>query len=302
LDEGLEVAEKAKRQREAEEFGCFGLVGGSARRLHTREAVHASEVTKAHGPFYCAECNSDAIVKKCIEKIDHFAHDAPRSPAGGAFEGRLHKDCKDEIQAALVAKYPEGHWMVERPFRAKQEKKLSEVRPDISGRIDGVPLVIEVQASALSISAILKRTVNHFRRGIPVLWIVPLREPLSDAPFRPWLYERYFHSMYYGRTYYWWPGMGATVQPVHYGIATRHIPYSEWYEEGGEHREAGGFEAKYKAIKRPLLGPAVDISLGFAATPRDEFTPENEKKAVPACKLWMDQLDAWWDASSGGRE
>lgn len=164
-------------------------------------------------------------------------------------------------------------------------------------------VVVEVQASALSITAILKRTLTYSRRGINMLWVVPLHAELTGAQFRPRLYERYFHSIYFGRTYYWWPGRGATVLPVHYGVARRHIPYAEWYEQGGEHVEVGGYEVDYKAIKKPLFGVELEIGRHFTAHKRGTFTPENERKAVPECHLWWDHMEPWWDTatrSTGG--
>lgn len=294
LDDSQPSSEKQKRQRDAEEFGCYGLVGGGAKVLRTEQMVYAYDVCREDGPFYCAVCYSDAIVKKCTEKKDHFAHIAPLSPALSEGESERHLECKREICAALQVRHPEGKWEVERTIPANSEKKIREVRPDISGRIQQGRVAIEVQASALSITGILKRTLTYSKRGIPILWVVPLRGPLTDEVFRPRLYERYFHSIYFGRTYYWWPGLGASVVPVHYGSATRHIPYSEWYEEGGEHCEAGGYDKDYKAIKSPMFGPPLDISSNFAASTRGAFTPDNERKAVPACRLWFDHMDPWW--------
>lgn len=145
----IDRIENEARKREAEEFGCHGLVAGWARRFADHREVSASEVTKHEGPFFCSVCYSDAIVRKCIEKRDHFAHEAPLSPAVGGLESQLHKGCKDEIFRALQVKQPDGNWAVERVLPPKNKGKLQipEVRPDISGRIDGIPVVIEVQAA-----------------------------------------------------------------------------------------------------------------------------------------------------------
>ncbi|MDB5957514.1 competence protein CoiA family protein [Ramlibacter sp.] len=293
MDDELGAAEKARR-REAEEFGCYGLVGGAARQLRTHNWVRACEVTKQDGPFYCGRCYSDAIVRKCDEKVDHFAHEAPRTAAIGAKEGELHLACKRQICAELAAGSPDGSWEAERTIPANAKRGIREVRPDISGRLRNGRVAVEVQASALSITSILKRTLTYTQRRIPVLWVVPLHAELPDAQFRPRLYERYFQSIYFGRTYYWWPGLGASVMPVHYGIAKRHIPYAEWYEQGGEHIEVGGYEVDYKAIKRPVFGPLLKIDNHFAPHRRDAFTPENERKAVPECDLWFDHMEPWW--------
>jgi competence protein CoiA len=290
MDQPDDDLEQRSQQWEAEEFGCGGLLGGFARSLRTRESLHAEDVYKRDGPFYCASCHSDVV---CVEKRDHFAHIAPLTPASGAFESELHRDCKQEICAALQALHPHGKWEVERPIRESKAQKIAAVKPDISGRIGGVPIAIEVQASALSISGIIKRTRTYSQRGISMLWIVPLRTELDAEPFRPRLFERYFHSIYFGRTFYWWRGLGAQVQPVHYGPATRHIPPSEWYEDG-QLMTAGDYEAQYKVIKTPSFGPPLDISRSFFSEDRGEFTPDNERKAVPSCTIWRDSTQPWW--------
>lgn len=301
MNERAEAGDKEKRQREAEEFGCYGLIGGWARQCRTHQPVEAGCVTKADGPFYCGTCFSDALVKKCDEKVDHFAHVAPLSPAVGGTESELHLSCKEEICAALAQGHPEGKWAVERPIPANEKRRIREVRPDVSGRLRNWRVAVEVQASALSITAILKRTLTYSRRGIHMLWVIPLHQELTEAQFRPRLYERYFHSLYLGRTYYWWPGLGCSVLPVHYDTARRHIPYADWYESGGEHVEVGGYDVDYKAIKKPLRGPLLNIGDHFAPLRRNAFTPENERKAVPECDLWFDHMEPWWDSASTPR-
>lgn len=155
-------------------------------------------------------------------------------------------------------------------------------------------MAVEVQASALNIAAILLRTEAYAQRGISVLWIIPASEPLAADAIRPRLHERYFHSMYLGRTYYWWPGLGASVVPVHYGPSTFHVPQSTWFQPGAGQRKVGGYEAAYRAIKTPVCAPRLKIGSDFGPRRRNPFTPANERKAVPACQLWIDRLSPWW--------
>lgn len=162
--------DKLQALREAEEFGCHGLVAGSAQRLRTRQFISASVATQADGPFICGVCLSDAVLRKCTERRDHFAHVAPKSPALHAGESTLHRACKEDICAAMALAQPDGKWAVERCIPAHAAKDLPAVVPDVSGRVGGHRLVIEVQASALSISSILKRTRTYARRGISILF------------------------------------------------------------------------------------------------------------------------------------
>jgi competence protein CoiA len=145
---------------------------------------------------------------------------------------------------------------------------VPDLRPDASGRVRGQPLAIEVQASALGVDAILQRTQAYTRRKVAILWVLPRNEPPPGDALATRLHERYLHSMYLGRVYYWWPGLGGTVLPVHFGPATRDMP--------------GGYEAAYRAIRTPWCAPRLDIGQDFQPFRR------------PAGQLWVDRLKPWW--------
>jgi len=281
--------------KRAEEVGCFGLLDGVARNLHTQNECYASSSSKSDGPFFCKECYSDAVLRKCADKKDHFAHKTPLSPVIPKGESALHKECKKSICEHLSSVFPDGHWETERTLEENKEKRLSEIRPDISGRINSVGVAIEVQASSMTIPKIIRRTKSYSKWGFVLLWVVPLLGPLIKKPFRPRLYERYFHSMYYGRAYYWWPDLNDKLLPVHFGVAKRHIEYSSWHDENGTFQEAGDYEKAYKVIKAPIFGECLSIESNFSRHEREEFTPENERKSVPACITWQDKNKQWWN-------
>lgn len=290
-----------EQRRQAQEAGCFGLLGGWAFSEKLKTNVHAEEASHEDGPFICRGCLADAVLRICTEKRDHFAHHSRTSPAITAEETELHRGCLEEIFCALKAQFPDGNWDKNRTLKANKEKGFDEVVPDISGRLGGKtsqPLVIEAQVSTLSIPQIIKRSEVYRKRGIPILWIVPLKDDLGDQPFRPRLYERYLHAMYFGRVYYWRPGFGTQLLPVHYGVAERHIPFSEWYDKDAqEEREAGGYDKPYKVIKRPVPADKIDITTNFYPLPRSEFKPWNERKIVPSLLIWKDKIPDWWDKS-----
>ncbi len=282
-------------RKEAEEGGCSGLIDGFARNLNSYELFSAESCTSEDGPFFCTSCLSDAVVRKCAGKRDHFAHIARHSPVPGTGERELHFKCKNEICDILSSFHPKGKWETERSIPANIKKGTPALRPDISGYIDGKLVAIEVQASALTISKVWQRTKNYTKWSINLLWIVPLTDPLGSLPFRPRLYEKYLHSMYYGRVYYWTAGQGIELNPVHFGIAGRDLEYREWTEDG-EVKSAGGYYKPYKTIKTPIYGTIVNISSQFISSYRDEFVPDNVRKAVPKCFLWKDTLPIWWNA------
>ena len=288
---------RRKIYREAEEAGCYGLVDGFALIRESGARVHVEEVTKADGPFMCASCLSDAVRKHCTEKRDHFAHRAPTSKVIAAGESALHRDCKLEIFEALKSAVPDGWWVCDSVrIKADKSKKLPELQPDIGGRINGKRVAIEIQVSALTLPQIIRRVHGYSGRDVAILWIVPLKEPLPDSAFSPRLYERYLHSIYHGRTYYWMKGDGLLVTPVHYGLAWRHVPYSEWYDvELGDHRDAGGYDVPFKRIRKPLAHPKISLVDSFFHHRRSEFIPWNERKAVPASYIFRDGLSTWWN-------
>ena len=285
-----------RKNKDANETGCEGLLEGVARVQSTGKPVYASQCTKEEGPFLCGECFSDAVLRKCTEKIDHFAHHCRVSPTANS-ESKLHSDAKNEICELLSALYPSGKWECEREIPAKPQEGIGKLKPDISGRINGEPVAIEIQASTLSISKILKRTSEYAKRKIALCWIIPLSEPLGDELFRPRLFERYIHSLYFGRTYYWTRGSGLMLTPVHFGKAVRHIEVSAWYEDG-ELQEAGGYDKTYKILKTPIYGSAVNLTTQFKKQFRGSFIPENERKAIPECCIWRDELATWWNQDS----
>lgn len=281
-------------ERQAEEAGCWGLVGGCARNLVTNQEFYASSAEKADGPFYCPDCMSDAVLRKCTHKKDHFAHKSRLSPVVPMGEGKLHGDCKNTICRLLNSRFPDGKWEVERSIPPNEKLGIPELRPDVSGRMGGdIRVAIEIQASNLTVNKIVNRTKHYSKRNIALLWIVPLTKELGDDPFRPRQYERYLHSIYYGRTYYWWDGLDLDVMPVHYETATRYIDPAEWYEDG-ELKQVGDYEKPYKTIKKPGYSSALNIADDFELFKRSSFTPENERIAVPECVIWRDKLQAWW--------
>jgi competence protein CoiA len=265
----------------------------TARKVEDNSLVHANTTTKKDGPFYCPETYEELIVRKCIEKRDHFAYKARQSPVGSK-ESDLHINCKKEICTILQNRFPEGKWEEERKtFNKDDEKGFNKVEPDISGRIGNKGVIIEVQASVLSIKKIIHRTDQYSMRGGYILWIVPLEEELGTEDFRPRLFERYLHTMYYGRVYYWTEGKGTKLTPVHFGTAERYIEESNWFEPDGTERSEGGYFKPYLRVKKPIYGQEIDL-INFIAEDRDEFEVENEKLSIQKCKIFRDNLSTWW--------
>ncbi len=297
-------------EQDSRDSFCDGLKERYAQKCSDNQRIFAEHATKQIGPYYCPSCFSDAIVRKDrgSGRIDHFAHIATKTKIFKSNESELHLKCKNEICDALKLYFPDGNWKVERPIPGKKELDIPDLVPDISGRIviDSskgklrIPVVIEVQRSFLQIPIIHKRTVAYSKRipNVYILWVIPLREELQEVPFRPRLFERYLHSMYYGRIYYWWQGLGCNVKPVHFGKTKRHIPSVSWRKDGEEH-SAGGYDKTYKTIKIPVAGDTVNIADEMIYTTEPEFYPYANKNGkqykIPKRNIYWDGEESWWE-------
>jgi len=274
---------------------CTGLIHRTALKKSDNSVVIASLVRKSDGPFFCKECLSDVIVRKCSEKVDHFAHIARTSPVIKSKNKTLHNKCRDLFLDALMLRYPEGKLAAEREIPEIKEKNLKKIVPDISGRINGKAVAIEVQLSPYTINRISEKLVEYKKRKVAVLYIVPLYDSLGDEPFRPRLYEKYLHSLYYGRVYYWSIELGTKLLPVHYSPTKRWIEESSWFDSEGNEESAGGYFLTYRTIKKPNYGNKIDIWQDFLFDKKFEFVPKNAKKAIPECLIFRDKNERWWD-------
>lgn len=285
-------------QAAAKEALCYGLIKRIAARKFDNKKIHASEATHSDNPFYCPECYSDAFIRKCKDKQDHFAHHARQSPILRNTESALHLQCKQDILSGLNANFPNGNWALERTLEADKVNGFSKVVPDISGRINGRGIIIEVQKSAISIDKIIKRTLEYKKRGGYILWIIPLREELGTENFRPRLFEKFLHQMYYGRIYYWVNGNGTKLFPVHFSPSYCWIEERSWYDaEDMEHKEVGGYWKRYRTVRRPEYGRLIDIAevADFKIEDAKAWEHKNQLLSIPSRKIYHDTLKKWWN-------
>lgn len=296
INDRLEEEIKDDKIHDSKISRCNGLLERFALKKDNNKKVLAQSVTKIDGPFYCYKCLSEVVVRKCTEKVDHFAHYARQSPILTAKNRELHDNCRDILLSHLQDSFPSGNWETERLIQGNKQKGTKDVVPDISGRIDGIPIAIEIQRSPYTINRIFDKMVEYHKRKVAVLYIVPLREELGEEPFRPRLYEKYLHSIYYGRIYYWDNNCNDYLLPVHFSPAVRWIEESTWFDvELGDYRTAGGCWVPYKTIKQPNCGKRIKISIDFVQEIRAQFTPNNVKKIIPESTIYKDKLDKWWN-------
>jgi competence protein CoiA len=250
-----------------------------ATRQSDAAKVTASETTKAQGPFVCPECAKTVILRKCRTKVDHFAHLPPVTCQYGAGETEQHRQCKTKIFEALRA--------CPHVTKLELERRLGEVRPDISCYIDRIPVAIEVQISALSYDLILKRTEAYARKKIYLLWLSPWTDDLEfKERYAPKLWERWCHAAYYGRVYFWFND--SRVAPYHFDPYLLHVPHSEWRSEDGEEMSSGGYDRFSKKFKTPARGRLLDIATDFVPVDHPGFV--GGSMIVPPCRLFKDRF------------
>ncbi len=224
--------------------------------------VLADEVEWEDGPFHCPACQGVVILKKGRIKVPHFAH-LPDAECVYANEGESeeHRHVKREIYQALLRTPGVTDVQVER--------YLQEVRPDVSFVLDKELIAIEIQLSLLSRDQIAWRTKTYARKNIAVLWTPSFSGELFEFRYAPKDWERYLHTLYFGRVYYWLEGV--KLVPVKFGEYI--LPPSRY---SGERRS--------KRFVSPSRLPSVFIP---------DLAPVWRKpwRDCPRAKLWCEPWD-----------
>jgi competence protein CoiA len=226
-------------------------------------AVQAAEVEPQDGPFFCCACREPVILKQGHIKIPHFAHlpDA-RCVYTSVGESGEHQRIKLEIYQALL--HTPGVTDV------RLERYLEEVRPDVSFVLRGELVAVEIQLSLLTRDQIAWRTKVYTEKNIAVLWMPSYSKELFQARYAPKDWERYLHTLYFGKVYYWLESL--TLRPVKFR----------------EYQLASGWYSGTRCSKRyvsPLLLPAVSLT---------DLAPVWRKpwRDWPRAKLWT---EPWHD-------
>jgi competence protein CoiA len=178
----------------------------TASRGSDGQKVAAWEAERRDAPFVCFCCRQTVRLKKGEIKAPHFAHVPPVTCEYGTGESEAHRLCKIALYENLLRD--------QRVRKCEMERDLGTVRPDVSAYINDVPVAIEVQLSNLSIAKIQYRTHEYARKGIYVLWLPLYTTALKQRLYSPRPWERWLHTVYFGRVYYWLEGL--KIVPVRF--------------------------------------------------------------------------------------
>ena len=161
---------------------------------------------KRQGPFHCPECRSDVILKKGIIREHHFAHRPPITCQYGTGESELHYQAKRELYEHFL----KNNFC----YKCEIERNLKGVRPDVSLYIRTIPVAIEIQRTSVKIDEIIRKAEIYDKLGFYLLYLFPKPGPTllwhdgeQEYYSRPNQWEKFIHSMYFGRVYYWQGGI-----------------------------------------------------------------------------------------------
>ena len=251
-------------------------------RTYNQSKVFACDSVKADGPFYCNGCQQELLLRKGRIKVHHFAHKPPIQCKNGQGESEAHHKCKQAIYNNLLTMPNVANLDVEVDF--------GEVVADVFCLINNIPVAIEVQRSNLSVNNITSRTVAYEKLGINVLWLALFDKKLNNAKYSPKAWEKWCHSAYFGRVYYWIEGI--SVIPVHFASHKTHVEQTEWYDEYGDLQSGGGYYKSSKRFKTPIPAPIMNLATDFKPIWRNSW--KGGSILIPRCRLYGDRNNKWW--------
>ncbi|MFK3985974.1 competence protein CoiA [Exiguobacterium mexicanum] len=129
-------------------------------------------------PFVCPECGERVIVKQGVRRRLHFAH---VHPCGRGESTGHHED-----------KWGVRQWLQTQGYAVEQEVIIGARRADLLARRDDTSLVIEIQASTLTIESYVERTRHYRDNGLDVVWLASGLEPSAWPSLQPWMRHELF--------------------------------------------------------------------------------------------------------------
>jgi competence protein CoiA len=239
----------------------------------------ALEAAREDGPFSCAECGQELVLRKGTVRVHHFAHRRPFACAYGSGETLEHLRAKREIFDELRRSPRVSELAVEEALR----ERGIVARPDVRFVLDAkICVAVEFQRTSLDIREIARRTAAYRALDVHVLWIASWPAKLQPGErYQPRETERYLHSLYFGRVFMWRAGAG--LMAVRFGDYMVHVDERTWYDEhGDEHREPS-----YSYASRQWVTPAVTGPLELVAlAPRMRREYEMKKRLLPEALLF----------------
>jgi hypothetical protein len=246
-----------------------------AKRKMTGERITAYLALQRHGPFVCPDCNEEVILKVGRKTLNHFAHANPVACKFATGESDEHRRCKLEIFRALQNAPGVRNVELERPIGMN--------RADVSAEIDGVTVAIEVQLSALSLETIQERTIEYFREGVYVLWLLQWTPALDSPRYTSTLWEKWIHALNFGHAYYWLGGLN--VASYHFEPHLKTVPKRSCFSPDGKKVTSGGYSQRSKRHRTAVRGDTFNFATDFG--PKQRYWWQGDGFALPDAKLFV---------------
>jgi competence protein CoiA len=246
-----------------------------ARRKLTGEMIDAYFALDHHGPFVCPICKDEVILKMGRKTVNHFAHANPIACKFAIGESDEHRRCKLGIFRALQTAPGVRNIELEQPIGMN--------RADVSAEIGGVRVAIEVQLSALSLETIQERTIEYFREGVYVLWLLQWTPALDSQRYTPTLWEKWIHALNFGHAYYWLGGLN--VASYSFEPHMKSVPKRSWFSPSGKKLSAGGYAQRSKRHRTAVRGDALNIAKDFG--PKQRYWWQGNEFTLPDAKIFV---------------
>ena len=261
------------------------------RALNKNEvSILAWETEKSEYPFFCPLCREELLLRKGKVKTHHFAHKIKTNCDYAHGESEKHYRIKKQLYEYLKDKV--------NCKNCDLERNLKTVRPDISLRINNIPVAIEIQNSAIDVKIIQKRMAEYTKMKIYVLWIIPQESPSLEYREKEKVYvhnikewEAYLHALNYGKLYYWQGDN--SIKAYHFEALEIYKESSVWYDEDGDDHYSRG----YNYYARTLKHCTTDNKILFIDK---DFIPNQNKGfskyhiEIPKCLIYRDKYNNWW--------
>lgn len=241
----------------------------------------AATTEKNEGPFVCPECRKPLVLRKGTVVVHHFAHKPPVDCAYGTGETMEHMWAKYLIHDYLSKSPRITKLDVEKTIQQNELKARPDVRCVVDNRY---ALGIEFQKSSLDPRQIEQRTATYHQLNVYVLWLVPWPSNLVEGErYQPRETERYLHSLYFGRIFFWKRHAG--IVPVTFEKYMVDVPAREWYIAGGggAMNSAGGYEYASKKWVTPRTSNPLNI---LDLSPVDRSAFQMDRRSLPSARLW----------------
>jgi competence protein CoiA len=254
----------------------------TAIRTIDRQKRLARDAEKSEAPFFCPQCEQETILHKGKIKVHHFKHKPPVTCSWGRGETQEHYQAKLAIFDGLKSR--------SRVRDVELEKNFGTSIADVYAVINGTPVAVEIQRSNLSVSDITARTENYRRLGVYVLWVSLPKDSLWGDRYSPTAWEKWCHSAYFGRVFYW--AGGDEFEIVHFDPYVSYVEEREWHDYYGSH-VAGGYNRISRRYKTPRFGSPVYLGEDFRPLSRRSWA--GGSVFVPDCLLYQsDKQTPWW--------